>query len=181
MLVPVRKQILVTLAANEGALCASLNFVNFQMIKTLDMLYEVIILLGFSSCASKMMPIIVIAAIGEDASLRHVSSGRGEDHGVPLTDCHLSDKVFIEVLNLLGLPELWREGVLVTITDAASTETVEAPLVKLSIIGNSGSVILIDIHIYELDSVGIVCHSGENTFCLYVFTASQSTLAVVAG
>lgn len=45
--VPVREKILFSLTTNKGAFSASFNFVNFQVIKALQMLDEVILLLRF--------------------------------------------------------------------------------------------------------------------------------------
>jgi hypothetical protein len=123
------------------------------------MLNEIIVFQCFSCRACEMMTVVVLATVGKDTSLRHVGPGRGKDNCVTLTHGHLPHKVFVEVFNLLGLPELRREGVLVSVSDAAATEAVEAPLVELSIVSYGSCVVLVNVHINELDSIGVVSDS----------------------
>ena len=63
----------------------------------------------------------------------------------------LPDEVFIEVFDLLRLPELRREHILVTVSDTATTECVETPLIQLAILSYSGCVVLVHINIDEFD------------------------------
>ena len=180
MLISIRKQVILSFTANKTCLGSSLYLVDFEVIKPLDMSDEVIFFGRLSLSAGQMVSIVIVSSVCEYSILAEISLGRSQHDSVSETNCCLSHKVFIEVLHLLWLPELGREHILVTISDAAPTMLIETPLVELSILSDSSNVILVNIHIYELDSIGVISSSSEDRLSLDIFSATESSLAVEA-
>lgn len=109
-----------------------------------------------------MMSVLIISSVCIDSVLSRICAKCCNYHCVTLANRGLLDNVLIEVLDLLRLPELLREHVLVPISDTASAKTVESPLIEVTIICNSGSMILVDIDVDEFDGVSIVGNSAED-------------------
>jgi len=109
-----------------------------------------------------MMSVLIISSVCIDSVLSRICAKCGNNHCVTLANRGLLDDVLIEVFNLLRLPELLREHVLVPISDTTSAETVESPLIEVTIICNSSSMILVDIDVDEFDGISIVGNSAED-------------------
>jgi len=109
-----------------------------------------------------MMSVLIISSVCINSVLRWICAKSCNYHCVTLANRGLLDNVLIEVLDLLRLPELLREHVLIPISDTTSAEPVETPLIEVTIICNSGSMILVDIDVDEFYGVSIVGNSAED-------------------
>lgn len=90
------------------------------------------------------------------------------------------DDEVVEEIYFLGLPELRLELILISISDTASSESIETPLIKLSSVSESSSMILVHVHVHKLYLRGIIRQSAEHRLGLHVLSTAKSTLAVIA-
>ncbi len=126
-----------------------------------------------------MMSILIISSKCINSVLSRIGAKCGNYHCVALANRGLLDDELIEMFDLLRLPELLWEHVLIPISDTTSAKTVESPLIKVAFICNSGSMILVDIDVDEFYGISIVGNSAEDRLGLDIFTATKGSLSVV--
>jgi hypothetical protein len=156
MRVPIGQQLFLALAAHECALGARLHFVHFQVVEALDVPDEVVFLLGVGGGAGQVVAVVVLATVCVDSVTRGLFGQGCDYYSVTGTYCYLLDYEVVEELYFLRLPELRLELILISISDTASTEGIETPLVKFACISKSSSMILVHIHIYEFNLCSII-------------------------
>ena len=172
MLIPIREKFIFSFTANEACFSSSLNLIDFKVIKSFNVSNEIIFFGSFSSSACQMMTIIIVPSICKNSVLIKILLRGSQYYCMSKANCCLSDKIVIEVFNLLRLPKLRREHILITISYSASSMLIKSPLIKLSILSYCSSVVLINIHIDEFNCISIVCHSPKDRFRLNIFTTS---------
>ena len=96
-----------------------------------------------------------------------------------LTNSYLLHEVFVKIFDFLGLPELRREYVFVSVSYSATAMCIEAPLIQLTVVSYSSSMILINIDVDKPDSISIISDSTENRLCLHIISTTESTLTIV--
>ena len=127
------------------------------------------------------MTVLVVSSISKYFVYVRVSSQLSKNDSMSLANSNLLNKVLIEILNLLGLPELLDKHVLVPISDTAAAESIKAPLIKITIICNSRSMVLMNVNIDKLDGISIISNSAKNRLSLDILPTSKCTLTIVAG
>ena len=76
MLIPIREQVILSLAAHKTSFSSSLYLVNFEMIKSFDVSDKIIFFGSLSLSARQMMAIVIISSVCKYSILVEISFWR---------------------------------------------------------------------------------------------------------